>query len=349
MATDSFGRRIDYLRISLTDRCNLRCVYCMPEGGVEWKGHDEILSLEEIERFAGIAVEQGISKIRLTGGEPLVRYGVVDHIRRLRAMTGIEAIALTTNATLLPKFAADLREAGLERVNISLDSLDPAVYKDITRGGNLADALAGIESAFEAGFDPIKLNVVVVRSLEQDLFGFAKMTLERPLHVRFIEYMPVGDDAGEGTAGAEGAGCTGDNPGFHWTPADHVPSDEVLEAISAGGVAAGLGPLVGVEREDAPGGWGPARYYRFADAQGTIGVISPLSHHFCSECNRLRLTADGKLRTCLFSDDELDLRTVLRSGTDDDVRAIIKTALDSKPENHNERIGTSRRMSQIGG
>ncbi|MDP2234295.1 MAG: GTP 3',8-cyclase MoaA [Actinomycetota bacterium] len=349
MATDSFGRRIDYLRISLTDRCNLRCVYCMPEGGVAWKGHDEILSLEEIERFAGIAVEQGISKIRLTGGEPLVRYGVVDHIRRLRAMTGIEAIALTTNATLLPKFAADLREAGLERVNISLDSLDPAVYKDITRGGNLADALAGIESAFEAGFDPIKLNVVVVRSLEQDLFGFAKMTLERPLHVRFIEYMPVGDDAGDGAEGAEGAGCTGDSPGFHWTPADHVPSDEVLEQISLAGQAAGVGPLIGVERADAPGGWGPARYYRFADAQGTIGVISPLSHHFCTECNRLRLTADGKLRTCLFSDDELDLRGVLRSGTDDDVRAIIKTALDSKPENHNERVGTLRRMSQIGG
>ncbi len=343
MATDSFGRRIDYLRISLTDRCNLRCVYCMPDGGVAFKAHDEILSLEEIERFAGIAVQEGIGKIRLTGGEPLVRHGVVDHIRRLRAMTGIEAIALTTNATLLPRFAADLREAGLERVNISLDSLDPEVYARITRGGKLTDALAGLEAAFDAGFAPVKLNVVVVRSLEQDLFGFARMTLERPLHVRFIEYMPVGDDA------EEGAGCTGESPGFHWTRADHVPSDEVLEAISAGGIAAGLGPLIGVERDDAPGGWGPARYYRFAGATGTVGVISPLSHHFCAECNRLRLTADGKLRTCLFSDDELDVRAVLRSGTDEDVRAIIKTALASKPESHNERVGTARRMSQIGG
>jgi len=343
MATDSFGRRIDYLRISLTDRCNLRCVYCMPEGGVAWKGHEEILSLEEIERFAAIAVEEGIGKIRLTGGEPLVRAGVVDHIRRLRALTGIEAIALTTNATLLPQFAEDLSDAGLERVNISLDSLDPEVYTRITRGGKLADALAGIEAAFQAGFDPIKLNVVVVRSLDQDLLGFARMTLDRPLHVRFIEYMPVGDDA------EEGGGCTGENPGFHWTRADHVPSDEVLEAISTQGQLAGLGPLIGVERDDAPGGWGPARYYRFADAQGTVGVISPLSHHFCGECNRLRLTADGKLRTCLFSDDELDLRTVLRGGTDDDVRAIIRLALASKPESHNERIGTVRRMSQIGG
>lgn len=343
MATDSFGRRIDYLRISLTDRCNLRCVYCMPADGVAFKAHDEILSLEEIERFAAIAVQEGIGKIRLTGGEPLVRFGVVDHIRRLRAMTGIEAIALTTNATLLPRFAEELRDAGLERVNISLDSLDPEVYARITRGGDLADALAGIEAAFEVGFDPIKLNVVVVRSLEQDLLGFARMTVDRPLHVRFIEYMPVGDDA------EEGAGCTGESPGFHWTRADHVPSDDVLASISDGGEAAGLGPLTAIERDSAPGGWGPARYYRFAEAQGTVGVISPLSHHFCGECNRLRLTADGKLRTCLFSDEELDLRTVLRTGTDEDVREVIRTALDSKPESHNERIGTVRRMSQIGG
>lgn len=343
MATDSFGRRIDYLRISLTDRCNLRCVYCMPEGGVAWKGHDEILTLEEIERFAAIAVQEGISKIRLTGGEPLVRYGVVDHIRRLRALTGIEAIALTTNATLLPQFAEELCEAGLSRVNISLDSLDPEVYSRITRGGHLDDALAGIESAFEVGFHPVKLNVVVVRSLDQDLLGFARMTMDRPLHVRFIEYMPVGDDA------EEGVGCAGESSGFHWTRADHVPSDEVLATISEQGEAQGLGPLMGLEREEAPGGWGPARYYRFADSEGTIGVISPLSHHFCGECNRLRLTADGKLRTCLFSDDELDVRLVLRSGTDDDVRAIIRSALDSKPESHNARIGTLRRMSQIGG
>ena len=344
MATDSFGRRIDYLRISVTDRCNLRCVYCMPPDGVEWKAPGEILTFEEIERFAAAAVQEGISKIRLTGGEPLVRKGIVDHIRRLREMTGIEAIALTTNATLLPKMAKDLAAAGLTRVNISLDTLDPGVYADITRGGKLADALAGIEAAFDAGFDPIKINAVVVRRLEQDLLGFAKMTIDRPIHVRFIEYMPVG---GEGALGADGAGCTGETGG--WTAEDSVPTDEILQRIMAEGAAAGLGQLEGLSRDSAPGGWGPAHYYRFPGAAGTIGVISPLSHHFCAECNRLRLTADGRLRTCLFCDDELDATTVLREGTDQDVRALIRRALAEKPESHDMRIGTLRRMSQIGG
>ena len=344
MATDTFGRRIDYLRISLTDRCNLRCVYCMPAEGVAFKPHDQILSLEEIERFAGIAVGEGISKIRLTGGEPLVRHGVVDHVRRLRAITGLESIALTTNATLLPKFARDLRDAGLERVNISLDSLDSAVFERITRGGNLADALAGIDIAFEVEFKPIKLNVVVVRSLQQDLLGFAKLTLDRPLHVRFIEYMPVG-------IAEEGAGCHSDGSvdTDGWTPQDTMPSDEVIARIAEQGAAVGLGELTAVERDGAPGGWGPARYYRFPGAPGTIGVISPLSHHFCSECNRLRLTADGRLRPCLFDDAEIDVREVLRTGTDDDVRELIRMSLRDKPENHHDRIGTVRRMSQIGG
>jgi len=340
MATDAYGRRIDYLRISLTDRCNLRCVYCMPEEGVAWKDPAEILSYEEIERFARIAVEEGISKIRLTGGEPLVRRGVPALVRSLLEDIGVESVALTTNATLLPRYAAELREAGLERINVSLDSLDAGEYARITRGGALSDALAGLDAAFDAGFAPVKLNVVVVRSLKQDLLGFARMTLERPLHVRFIEYMPVGETD-------EGSGCTSDVAG--WTREDSVPSEEVLEALSASGVAAGLGELMPVVREDAPGGWGPARYYRFADSQGTVGVISPLSHHFCGECNRLRLTADGRLRPCLFSDNELDVRTVLRTGTDEDVRAIIQEALRIKPEDHAERVGTRRRMSQIGG
>jgi len=341
MATDTHGRRIDYLRISLTDRCNLRCVYCMPEDGVVWKDPAEILSYDEIERFTRIAVGEGISKIRLTGGEPLVRRGVPEFVGRLEAIEGVESLALTTNATLLPRYAAQLREAGLERINISLDSLDPDEYARITRGGKLSDALAGIEAAFEAGFSPIKLNVVVVRSLHQDLLGFAKMTIDRPLHVRFIEYMPVGEPE-------EGSGCHAD-VGHGWTAADSVPSEEVLELLSAQGVEAGLGELIPVGRDEAPGGWGPARYYRFAESQGTVGVISPLSHHFCAECNRLRLTADGRLRPCLFCDDELDVRTVLRDGTDDEVRAIIREALRIKPENHAERIGTDRQMSQIGG
>jgi cyclic pyranopterin phosphate synthase len=345
MATDSFGRRIDYLRISLTDRCNLRCVYCMPEEGVTFKQHQDLLTFEEIERFAHVAVGEGISKIRLTGGEPLVRQGVVDHIRRLRAITGLEAIALTTNGTLLPRFAAELADAGLSRVNISLDSLDPGVFTQITRGGKLEDALAGIDAAFEVGFSPVKLNVVVVRSLQQDFVAFARMTLDRPLHVRFIEYMPVGDDS----SAEEGSACAGDTGGFHWTPADHVPSEEVLAALEKQGAAAGLGKLLAVQRDAAPGGWGPARYYRFENAVGTIGVITPLSHHFCGECNRLRLTADGMLRTCLFSDEEIDVRTVLRGGTDEDIHEVIRTALANKPESHSMRVGTTRRMSQIGG
>lgn len=341
MATDSFGRRIDYLRISVTDRCNLRCVYCMPPAGVQWKAPGEILTFEEIERFAAAAVHEGISKIRLTGGEPLVRKGIVDHIQRLREITGIEAIALTTNATLLPKMAPALAAAGLTRINISLDTLDPAVYSGVTRGGKLSDALAGLDAAFDAGFDPIKLNVVVVRRLEQDLLGFARMTFDRPIHVRFIEYMPVGVESEDGT------GCTGESGG--WTVEDTVPTDEILQRLIVEGAAAGMGTLEGVGVDDAPGGWGPARYYRFPGAAGTIGVISPLSHHFCAECNRLRLTADGRLRTCLFSDDELDATSVLREGTDEDVRALIRHALDIKPESHDMRIGTLRRMSQIGG
>lgn len=341
MATDALGRRIDYLRISLTDRCNLRCIYCMPPEGVEWKPPADILTYEEIERFARLALEAGISKIRLTGGEPLVRKGVPEFVRRLREHVGVESVALTTNGTLLPKFAAELHDAGLERVNVSLDSLDPEVFARITRGGDLSSVLAGIEAAFSAGFHPVKLNVVVVRSLDQDLLEFARMTIDRPLHVRFIEYMPVGE------AEAPGSGCAAESGG--WTPEDTVPSDEILAVIAEKGAQAGLGELEPVGRDDAPGGWGPARYFRFPGAQGTIGVISPLSHHFCSECNRLRLTADGMLRPCLFSDIEYDAKKALREGTDDDVREVIALALRTKPENHHDRIGTARGMSQIGG
>ncbi len=341
MATDAHGRRIDYLRISLTDRCNLRCRYCMPAEGVTWKPASDILSYEEILRFTRIAIEQGIGKIRLTGGEPLVRGGIVDFVRDLHAIPGIESVALTTNGTLLPGFASDLYDAGLRRVNVSLDSLDPEVFRAITRGGRLQDALAGIEAAFQVGFDPVKLNVVVVRSLEQDLLGFARLTLERPLHVRFIEYMPVGE-------AEEGSGCHSEGV-EGWTHDDSVPSDEVLARLAREGAAAGLGALEPLEKERAPGGWGPARYYRFGDGPGTIGVISPLSHHFCAECNRLRLTADGRLRPCLFSDHELDVLTALRDGDDESVRKIVVAALADKPESHSMRIGTRRTMSQIGG
>lgn len=339
MARDSHGRTIDYLRISVTDRCNLRCVYCMPAQGVEWKPPADMLTFEEIERFAAIAVTEGISKIRLTGGEPLVRKGIVEHIRRLKAITGLEAIALTTNATLLPRYATELKQAGLSRINISLDSLDHEMFAQITRGGNLDDALAGLDAAIEAGFDPVKLNVVVVRSLHQDLAAFAKLAIDRPIHVRFIEYMPVGDAPSGGGRGHGGG----------WTEDDHVPADEILDTLRAALAREGLGALEPSGPGRGPEGWGPARYFSMTGAKGTLGVISPLSRHFCGECNRLRLTADGRLRPCLFSDLELDVRAPLRGGTDEDVRGVILSALGDKPETHEQRRGTLRRMSQIGG
>ncbi len=341
MARDALGRRIDYLRISVTDRCNLRCLYCMPAEGVVWRPHAEILACEEIAHFAALAAEQGIGRIRLTGGEPLVRGSILDLIRRLREIDGIEAIALTTNGSLLPRFASELREAGLQRVNISLDSLDAEEYARITRGGKLERVLAGIDAALDAGFDPVKLNAVVVRSLGQNLGGFAQMTLERPLHVRFIEFMPVGAIP----EAEEHPSCSVTS----WSRDDVVPADEILATVSAWGAQRGVGELLPATAQDAPGGWGPARYYRFPNAPGTIGVISPLSEHFCAECSRLRLTADGKLRPCLFSDLEFDVRGALRAADDEQVRNLIAEALHQKPESHGERIGTSRKMSQIGG
>lgn len=341
MARDALGRRIDYLRISITDRCNLRCLYCMPATGVAWRPHAEILRAEEITHFATLAAEYGIRRIRLTGGEPLVRGSTIDLIRQLREIDGIEAIALTTNGTLLTRFAAALRAAGLQRVNISLDSLDADEYARITRGGKLEQVLAGMNAALDAGFDPVKVNVVVVRSLGQNLGGFARLTLERPLHVRFIEFMPVGVIP----EAEEHPSCSVTS----WSRDDVVPADEILATVAAWGIQQGVGGLLPVPSGDEPGGWGPARYYRFTEAPGTVGVISPLSEHFCAECSRLRLTADGKLRPCLFSDLEFDVRDPLRAGDDEQVRSLITQALRQKPEGRDERIGTLRHMSQIGG
>lgn len=331
---DIHGRKIDYLRISLTDRCNLRCIYCMPEDGVCSMAHDEILTLEEIEAIVRVAAELGFKHIRLTGGEPLVRKGVVDCVREIIRTPGIERVAMTTNGILLPKMAQDLKDAGLSRVNISLDTLDADQYRFITRRGDLEGALAGIDAALAVGLNPVKVNAVVVRSLNQDLLAFAKLSLDRPLHVRFIEYMPVGE-----SSGVDGCG---------WGPDDEIPSEEVVRIVSEQAEAEGLGPLKPVRGKTADG-WGPARYFEFEGAQGTVGVISPMSRHFCSECNRLRLTADGKLRPCLFSDLEYDVRTPVRAGDMDGVRQAILEALGHKPEDHYDKVGTDRKMSQIGG
>ena len=332
---DNYGRRIDYLRISLTDRCNLRCIYCMPEEGVPFRAHDSILRIEEIVAFTQRAAKAGIHKIRLTGGEPLVRKGVVDLIREIRKIPEIEDISLTTNAILLPKMAGVLRDAGLTRVNISLDTLDPVQFTYITRMGKIEDVFAGIQAALDYGFDPVKINAVAVRSLDQDFFAFAKLSLEKPLHVRFIEYMPVGK-----STGGTGAG---------WTEADIIPANEIIEAINRDARKEGIGALEPVTEGGLPAGSGPAIYYSFPEAQGTVGFISAMSNHFCSSCNRLRLTADGKIRPCLFSDEEIDVMTAIRSGSQEAVDLAIQQAIGIKPDEHHEERSTVRRMSQIGG
>lgn len=331
---DGLGRTIDYLRISLTDRCNFRCIYCMPEDGVKLMSHEEILRVEEIAHVVRIAADLGIRSVRLTGGEPLVRLGVVDLVRDIANTPGIENVSMTTNGVLLPKMADDLKRAGLSRVNISLDTLDPEQFKYITRRGELQQTLDGIDAALEAGFDPVKINAVTVRSLNQDYLAFARLSVDRPLHVRFIEYMPVGE-----SSGSHGCG---------WGPEDVVPNEEVLEAINAAARAKGLPELVPAG-DDRPLGWGPASYWEFPGAQGTVGFISAMSNHFCSRCNRVRLTADGKLRPCLFSDMEFDIREPLRANDEDGVRAVFAKTLRVKPDEHHNKVGTERGMSQIGG
>lgn len=329
---DAHGRVIDYLRISLTDRCNFRCIYCMPEDGVCQMDHDEILRIEDIERLVKVAAGIGIKSIRLTGGEPLVRKGVVDLVDSIINIDGIENVSMTTNGVLLPAMAEDLKRAGLSRVNISLDTLDPEQFKYVTRVGKLEDTLAGIDAALECGFDPVKVNAVTVKSLNQDFLAFAKLSIDRPLHVRFIEYMPVGDSSENGTG---------------WGKEDVIPSEELFSIINERAAAEGLPPLESAAAD--PLGWGPARYFEFPDAKGTVGFISPLSRHFCSACNRLRMTADGKIRPCLFSDTEYDAKQALRNGTDEQVRAVLMEALGAKPDDHHDKVGTERGMSQIGG
>ncbi len=330
---DGQGRQIDYLRISLTDRCNLRCIYCMPEHGVKSIPHESILTLEEVHKAIECASQLGIKHIRFTGGEPTVRKGLLGLIERTAQTPGIESVALTTNAILLPNMATDLKAAGLSRVNISLDTLDAEQYRFITRRGNLDDALKGVEAALSSGLSPVKLNTVVVRSLNQDLLSFARLTVDAPLHVRFIEYMPIG-------SGEDCGGCG-------WGLDDVVSAKEIIETINMQAQSIGLGSLQPTTA--TPDGWGPAQYYRLPDAQGTVGVISAISNHFCASCNRLRLTADGKIKPCLFSDTEYDIRSALRKGDKEEVLSVFEAALSHKPSGHEHRVGTRRMMSQVGG
>lgn len=320
--SDSFHRPINYLRISVTDRCNLRCVYCMPAEGIQLLSHNDILSYEEINRVAKAAAELGIDKVRLTGGEPLVRSNVSSLISMLAGIEGIKDISLTTNGVLLEQNAHALKEAGLKRVNISLDSLNVDRYNTITRFGRLDDVLRGINAAHKEGLNPIKINVVVIGGINDDeVLDFARLTIEKGWHVRFIEYMRFNEA----------------NEKFKL-----IPISEIKKRVEV------LGKLESV----VPEGGGPAKYYRFRGAAGTVGFIGPVTEHFCKDCNRLRLTAGGKLRPCLFSEDEVDLREPLRQGaSDDDLKLLIREAVLCKPAGHELESGITcdRVMSQIGG
>lgn len=329
--TDRFGRVHDYLRISVTDRCNLRCVYCMPEEGMEFEPDDSLLSFDEIAAVVRVLAGRGVSKLRLTGGEPLVRKNVEQLVAMLAAIPGIEDIALTTNGIHLASRAERLRAAGITRVNISLDSLRPDRFAFVTRGGDIRKVLAGLEESVRVGFAPIKLNVVLMKGINDDeIADFLRLTTERSLTVRFIEYMPIGhDDDG-------------------WR-SRYLPLSAVLEQCSAMGWT--FGPAETIY------GNGPSRNYRIAGAPGSFGLIHPVSDHFCETCNRLRLTADGHIKPCLYWTDELNVRKAI--GDDEAIERLFYRVLDIKPENHEmaqalaraeqSHTPTSRRMSQIGG
>lgn len=344
---DGFGRDINYLRIAVTDKCNFRCIYCMPADGVAPRAHDELLSAEEIARFVRLVAGEGIRRVRLTGGEPLVSRRIIPLIRDIRAIPQIEDISLTTNGALLPKLAPQLKDAGLNRVNISLDTLDPTLFGKITRLGRLEQTMAGIDAALAWGFEPVKVNCVVVRRLNQDVAALARLTLDRPIHLRFIEYMPIGDERTSSHCAVDPHAPTL-NPAL-WDASDTVPSDELRARINAGAAAVGLGELEPLDINDAPAGAGPARYWHFSGAAGTVGFISAMSNHFCANCNRLRLTADGNVRPCLFSDAEYSVREALRRGDDMQVLSIWRDAVAHKPQEHAIIEGTQRFMSQIGG
>jgi cyclic pyranopterin phosphate synthase len=321
---DQFGRSIQYLRISVTDRCNFRCVYCMPESGMEWLPKSNILSYEEITDVVHQLAPLGLRRLRLTGGEPTIRPQLSTLVRMLRAVPQIEDIALSTNGVRLPELAHELRDAGLDRINMSVDSLRSDRIVQIARRQLGFDPIRSARAAQNAGLDPIKLNTVVIRGVNDDeIESIARLTLDFPFHVRFIELMPVGDMRA----------LTWENV---------VPSSEVLDRIST------IGPLTASHGPEK--GNGPATYYQLAGGAGTVGVITPMTHTYCETCNRVRLTADGRLRTCLFGDHEVDLRTPLREGAS--LEPHFRRALAEKPREHQllqMKIGGLRALSQVGG
>jgi cyclic pyranopterin phosphate synthase len=334
--SDPFNRPINYLRISVTDRCNLRCIYCMPREGINLLHHSEILTYEEIATIAGLAAELGINKLRLTGGEPLVRARLHELVALMAGIEDIDDISLTTNGILLKEHAAELKRAGLKRVNVSLDSLNRNKFQRITRHDKLNEVLQGIEAAKRCGLSPVKVNMVVMQGINDDeIMDFARLTVFEGWHVRFIELMPfIRDNPPDGHSVG---GKTSLSPGF----------------LSAGDIKKRLNGLGKLEPSLPITGNGPARYFRFSNASGTVGFITPVSRHFCFSCNRLRLTAEGKLRPCLLSDGEVDLRQPLRTGASArELKNIIREAIKAKPRKHELAEGRSSRkrmMSQVGG
>ncbi len=324
---DEFHRRIDYLRISITDHCNLKCLYCTPLGGSSKLAHSEILSYEEIRRVVEAAIQTGISKVRITGGEPLMRRGMVNLCRMLADLEGLNSLTLTTNGVLLEEVAQPLFQSGVRRVNVSLDTLRPGRFKNITGHNLLSHVLAGIQKADEVGLHPVKINTVVMRGINEDeVEDFARLTLEKPYHVRFIEFMPTN--------------------GLRDHESLFVPVEEMVHLVNRIGEPS-LAPSLD--------SCGPARLCALPGAMGKVGFIAPLSWHFCDSCNRLRLTADGRLRTCLFSEEEIDVKGPLRGGASiAELAAIFRYGATKKPWGHHlqgtgGQYSSGRVMRAIGG
>ena len=322
---DTHGRIINYLRLSVTDRCNLRCRYCMPPEGVESLEHSDVLSYEELLQLSRAAIDIGVEKIRVTGGEPLVRKGIVGFLEKLAAMPGLQRLVLTTNGIMLKEMAHDLRTAGIESLNISLDSLKAETFSRITRGGNVSEVLAGIEATTKAGFPFVKINVVVMRGInDNEVADFAALTIDHPYRVRFIEYMPTLQDS-------------------DWQ-ATTVPGTELLERLSR------HYDLKAVTREKHAG---PSVNYRIKGAAGTVGIITPVSCHFCKDCNRIRITSTGMAKSCLFSDAVTDLKPFLRSNDQAGLCQALQGVVTNKPDQHQILSLTNKApavaMSQVGG
>lgn len=327
LLADQFDRPITYLRISVTDKCNLRCVYCMPEQGLPWLPKSEILTYEEIAQLVRAAASVGVRSIRLSGGEPLIRKNLWHLVEEIACTPGIDDIALSTNGLLLEDQLDDLLRAGLRRINVSLDTLQEQRFVEMARRPGLDRVLSSIDAAIARGLAPVKINCVVMRGRNDDeIAAFAQWTKERAVYVRFIELMPVQEN-------------------LDVQRDAYVSADEILERVRSAG---------DLEAVPGPGGNGPARYFAFPGAPGAVGVISPLSHDYCERCNRVRLSADGRLRLCLFGDQAIDLRTPLRSGAGQaEIAGILRSAMLIKPERHHLKLGQAasrmRAFSEIGG